>query len=330
MRHTIGGTWLFQLMLLFILLFTAYIILTINYSKTIKIKNEVVSMIEKYEGLNDQSLELINNYLLAAGYGTTGICVSNENTSWVYGAIDLTSATLELAQPGERYYYCVKKYKGTNLTSYYQVGLFYKFNLPVIGNTANFNVKGTTTNFHAKDNSDYCYNVDGTCGNTGNTSTNAGSRPAQAAKTYTVSFKTYNGTNIAPVQVTRGDTVSSPGNLTRNGYTFKGWFLGKYQYDFSKPINSDITLVARWEKEKVEYRFVLDFAGGVWGDRFGSLSENIEEGKTKLFDGVWQSTKKPGYVLDYFVDSDGNRYYRSNASIVVTKDTTLTAVWRRA
>lgn len=268
MRHTIGGTWLFQLMLLFILLFTAYIILTINYSKTIKIKNEVVSMIEKYEGLNDQSLELINNYLLAAGYGTTGICVSNENTSWVYGAIDLTSATLELAQPGERYYYCVKKYKGTNLTSYYQVGLFYKFNLPVIGNTANFNVKGTTTNFHAKDNSDYCYNVDGTCGNTGNTSTNAGSRPAQATKTYTVSFKTYNGTNIAPVQVTRGDTVSSPGNLTRSGYTFKGWFLGKYQYDFSKPINSDITLVARWEVySRVPSR--SDIQGFImWNDKY--------------------------------------------------------------
>jgi len=54
MRHSIGGMWLLQLMVLFIFLFAAYIILTLNYSRTIKIKNEVVSMIEKYEGLNDE------------------------------------------------------------------------------------------------------------------------------------------------------------------------------------------------------------------------------------------------------------------------------------
>ena len=63
MRQSIGGTWLLQLMILFILLFVGFIILTLNYSRTVSIKNEMIDMLEKYEGINSQSIELVNNYL---------------------------------------------------------------------------------------------------------------------------------------------------------------------------------------------------------------------------------------------------------------------------
>lgn len=154
MRQTIGGTWLLQLMIVFILLFVGFIILTLNYSKTIKIKNETISMMEKYEGLNEQSIGLVNNYLASSNYKVTGLC-SSDDTSGVYGAYDLSATTLEQAQAGKKYYYCVKKYKGTNTTYYYQISLFYKFNLPVIGETSSFVIKGTTTNFQPKDSSIY-------------------------------------------------------------------------------------------------------------------------------------------------------------------------------
>lgn len=148
MRQTIGGTWLFQLMILFILLFVGFIVLTLNYSKTIRIKNEMLSMVEKYEGLNEQSIKLVNNYLLYTGYAVTGSCSVEDGS---YGALDLSSPYLEEAQEGSKYYYCVKKYNGTNTTNYYQIAIFYKFNLPVIGDTSSFIVKGTTTNFQAHD-----------------------------------------------------------------------------------------------------------------------------------------------------------------------------------
>ena len=77
MRQTIGGTWLLQLMILFILLFVGFIVLTLNYSRTVKIKNELINMFEKYEGLNDASIELVNNYLLYTGYDVEGVCVPN-------------------------------------------------------------------------------------------------------------------------------------------------------------------------------------------------------------------------------------------------------------
>lgn len=148
MRQTIGGTWLLQLMILFILLFSGFIILTLNYSKTIKLKNEMISIIEKYEGINDKSIELINKYLGANGYAAVGTC---GNANGTYGATDLTSITLEEAQDGKKYYYCIKKYSGSNTSNYYQISVFYKFNLPIIGNTSGFVIKGTTSNFQASD-----------------------------------------------------------------------------------------------------------------------------------------------------------------------------------
>ena len=150
MRQSIGSTWLLQLMIVFILLFVGFIILTINYSKTIKIKNEVISMIERYEGLNENSITLVNNFLTTSGYAVTGECVSN-STSGIYGALSLNDNSLEPARPNTKYYYCIKKYKGKNTSNYYQISLFYKFNLLVIGDASRFTIKGSTTHFQASD-----------------------------------------------------------------------------------------------------------------------------------------------------------------------------------
>ena len=53
MRQSIGSTWLIQLMILFILLFVGFIILTVNHSKVVRTKDEMINIVEKYEGYND-------------------------------------------------------------------------------------------------------------------------------------------------------------------------------------------------------------------------------------------------------------------------------------
>ena len=50
---------------------------------------------------------------------------------------------------------CIKKYDGANTSNYYQITVFYKFNLPVIGNASGFTVKGSTSNFQSNDDSEY-------------------------------------------------------------------------------------------------------------------------------------------------------------------------------
>lgn len=161
MRQSIGGSWLIGLMLLFIFLFAGYIILTLDYNKSVSVKNEALSLIEKYQGLNEESITLLNNYLIGAGYRTVGNCSEQQG---MYGAYDLESNQLEETQSGQNYYYCVKKYKGANTTYYYQITLFYRFNLPVIGNISQFTIKGSTANFQTKDDIKYAVSVDGSSG----------------------------------------------------------------------------------------------------------------------------------------------------------------------
>ena len=52
--------------------------------------------------------------------------------------------------------------------------------------------------------------------------------------------------------VKAGETVSKPASPTRSGYTFNGWFTaaeGGAAYDFTQPVNADVTLYAQWTKK---------------------------------------------------------------------------------
>ena len=109
MRESVGSTWIFQLAIIFILIFSAYLAITINYSKTFKVKNEVISILEKYEGLTDSSsgstsagsIAIINNYLLGSGYKETGSCPED-----YYGARSLNDGSFsnfEISNPGTKY-----------------------------------------------------------------------------------------------------------------------------------------------------------------------------------------------------------------------------------
>ena len=63
MREVIGGTWLTQLVIVIMFVFVAFLALSMNYSKAFRVKNEVISFVEKNEGITKNSVELINNYL---------------------------------------------------------------------------------------------------------------------------------------------------------------------------------------------------------------------------------------------------------------------------
>lgn len=158
MKHTISGTWVFMLVILFTLIFAAYIALTINYSRSFKVKNEVLSLIEKNEGFTSNGVKLINGYLTQAGYKTMGSCHMQEGVV-VYGAksiepnVNIYTAFERVTNPGEKYYYCFSKY--TNYHSYfktrayYKINLFFRFDIPVLGNLHTFDVEGQTSEIDA-------------------------------------------------------------------------------------------------------------------------------------------------------------------------------------
>ena len=68
----------------------------------------------------------------------------------------------------------------------------------------------------------------------------------------TVSFDTDGGSNIDSVVIKIGDTIKEPDIPTKDGYTFKGWYIKEEEFAFSKPITEEITLKAKWEENKEE------------------------------------------------------------------------------
>lgn len=145
MRESVGGTWLFGLVITFMLLFVAYLTVMINYSTAFKNKNEVVSIIEKYEGLSSgdtNSISIINNYLKNSGYNATGKC----DEEW-YGATSLDSSA-NLIEKADNAYYCVKYNSTGKQIGYFDVKLFLKFDLPVFGQIGRFKINGQTIKIH--------------------------------------------------------------------------------------------------------------------------------------------------------------------------------------
>ncbi len=47
MKESIGSVWIFAICMTFIVLFTGYIAIAVNYSKAFRIKSHIVSEIEK-------------------------------------------------------------------------------------------------------------------------------------------------------------------------------------------------------------------------------------------------------------------------------------------
>ena len=100
------------------------------------------------------------------------------------------------------------------------------------------------------------------------------------ANTYTVTFDTAGGTEIAPITQGYGTAITAPAAPTREGYTFVGW-------DKSIPTTmpaENITITAQWKINK--YTITFDTAGGTeiapitqdYGTQIASTASPMREG----------------------------------------------------
>ena len=177
MKNAISSVWLLGLVVLFIFLFSGYLAVTINYTKTFKVKSEMLTMIEKQKGVVDistptmkssiiksgqqvksniGSLQVMCLYLYGSGYRTTGTCdtiTESTMTGKWYGVKELgipssgsgdVTPEVEEVVPGHKYYFCFSKGKNKNNSVFYRIQVFYKMEFPVIGDITSFRVQGTT------------------------------------------------------------------------------------------------------------------------------------------------------------------------------------------
>ena len=154
MREAIGGTWLFQIVIVFILLFAGYMCLSINHSIAFSIKSEIIESLSRHGGVDQEE---IADILSKASYRTRGLCRRfNDNgctgdSCWVgYDRsgqeVNDNSAT-----------FCIRKVNITDSNSelpdmyYYQVRVFYQLDLPIFNSMFSFAVRGDTTLLYRSD-----------------------------------------------------------------------------------------------------------------------------------------------------------------------------------
>ena len=160
MKEAVSATTIFQIVILFILLFTAIMCLTINNSNAFAVKDEIVNIIESNNGkyldddnrnLSEEIVELLAN----TSYRTTGVC-DDEYTGYQRNG--------QPVGDNERAAVCIKKVSVTDYLdnylndeldgmvatedfksgSYYQVAVFYQLDLPIIEQFYNFQTVGET------------------------------------------------------------------------------------------------------------------------------------------------------------------------------------------
>ncbi len=144
MREVTGSTWTFQIIIIFILIFACFLTLVLSYSKAYRIKNRLLTVVEKYEGFTDDSTEIIHSFMVNQGYKTKSYCPDE----WI-GARDIYSASPEYGVNNTNdNYYCFKEnYDSESKKIYYDIMVFYRFNLPVIGDVMTYRIEGQTMSF---------------------------------------------------------------------------------------------------------------------------------------------------------------------------------------
>lgn len=63
----------------------------------------------------------------------------------------------------------------------------------------------------------------------------------------TITFNTDGGNLIDPISIDKGTKLPTVTAPTKNGWTFKGWMIGKVDFNLDTLINEDTTLTAKWE-----------------------------------------------------------------------------------
>lgn len=157
MRESIGGSWVFTIIMLFIVLMSAFMWYSVNYTRAFKVKNEIINFIEENEGFtyensydnHDEKKQSTNakikTLIDVLGYNKEGnpknLCGVKGNDDKYYGKF----------QEGG---YCVDRIDMKHdasgnpvdsiYTSYYKVTSFIKFTIPVINLSICLPVKGET------------------------------------------------------------------------------------------------------------------------------------------------------------------------------------------
>lgn len=149
MREAIANVGVFNIMIIFIIVLLALFTGSLSYSKAFKVKDMIISEIQRDQDYNEDTQTRIENSLKDIGYRVSGFnsheCKYSDNES------------AEALKPSNetKYEYCVYKINecGENNDNgrcgrYYRVTAYMYFDVPIVGDMIRIPVNGETITFY--------------------------------------------------------------------------------------------------------------------------------------------------------------------------------------
>ena len=146
---------------------------------------------------------------------------------------------------------------------------------------------------------------------------------AAAVETCTVTFMKDAETPSSTSVVKKGNTVGAPAEPTNDGYSFGGWYTDvncTTAYDFDLPVNTDITLYAKW---LAKYTVSFDTDGGSTVE-----SQTVVTGNKATKPAVNPTKKGYNFVGWYTDNTYTTEFDFENA--IITDNTTIYAKFEDA
>ena len=171
MKEAIGGAWLFQIVIVMVLLFSGFLAISLNYSKAFKVKNGVINIIQRQNGVHNLptaniggSQQEIIDYLRLVGYRNSGQCVTTvAEIEWIGLIIQGEAGTWNPPQGSpadritnsgnQRFNLCIYRTaangagaseQGIADIDLYRVEAFFRLDIPVVSQLFNLKLSGTT------------------------------------------------------------------------------------------------------------------------------------------------------------------------------------------
>ena len=155
MRESIGGAWLFGIVIVFIFMFAGFLAYSVSYAKAFSTKNKIISLIEedeKYIVFNDTNgNDILNADETELSKNTEGKIYKYMSDIGYNFTANINCENDEVAKQG----YCIKSFCSTN-SAYYRVRTFMVFEIPVIAVPVRIPITGETRPINSRLNSTEC------------------------------------------------------------------------------------------------------------------------------------------------------------------------------
>lgn len=95
MRESFGGTFMINLVLIFIVIYVSFMAVAVNYAKAFRVKNNVINILEQNEFQLGDGIDGIDSYLANVPYNLNGnASVSSNCNNVAFGNTDKTKSTV--------------------------------------------------------------------------------------------------------------------------------------------------------------------------------------------------------------------------------------------